>query len=62
VLDPKVWTYAFVAVPLAELLPELRNPESGETLEQAARRLAEGARLTPRADIPFGKITTGRTG
>jgi 2-amino-4-hydroxy-6-hydroxymethyldihydropteridine diphosphokinase len=62
VLDPKVWTYAFVAVPLAELLPELRNPESGETLEQAAKRLADGARLTSRPDIPFGKITTGRAG
>jgi 2-amino-4-hydroxy-6-hydroxymethyldihydropteridine diphosphokinase len=62
VLDPKVWTYAFVAVPLAELLPGLRNPETGETLEQTAKRLADGARLTSRPDIPFGKITTGRTG
>jgi 2-amino-4-hydroxy-6-hydroxymethyldihydropteridine diphosphokinase len=62
VLDPKVWTYAFVAVPLAELLPGLRNPETGETLEQAAKRLAKGARLTSRPDIPSGKITTGRAG
>jgi 2-amino-4-hydroxy-6-hydroxymethyldihydropteridine diphosphokinase len=62
VLDPKVWTYAFVAVPLAELLPELLNPETGETLEQAAKRLAEGARLTSRPDIPFGKIIKGRAG
>ena len=55
VLDPKVWSYAFVAVPLAELLPSLRNPESGETLEQAAKRLAGSTLMKSRPDISAGK-------
>ncbi len=56
VLDPKVWSYAFLAVPLAELLPELRNQETGETLEQAAERLAGVTPLKSRPDIPAGRV------
>jgi 2-amino-4-hydroxy-6-hydroxymethyldihydropteridine diphosphokinase len=55
VLDPKVWSYAFMAVPLAELLPDLLNSETGETLEQAAKRLAGATVLKSRPDINIGK-------
>jgi len=36
--DPLVWQYSFRAVPVAELLPELRSV-TGERLAEAARRL-----------------------
>jgi 2-amino-4-hydroxy-6-hydroxymethyldihydropteridine diphosphokinase len=54
VLDSKVWSYAFMAVPLAELLPDLHNSETGETLEQAAKRLAGSTSLVSRPDIRPG--------
>jgi 2-amino-4-hydroxy-6-hydroxymethyldihydropteridine diphosphokinase len=39
--DPQIWKQAFLAVPLADLLPTLENSENGETLSEAAARLAE---------------------
>jgi 2-amino-4-hydroxy-6-hydroxymethyldihydropteridine diphosphokinase len=39
--EPQIWNLAFQAVPLAELLPDYTNPATGETLAQAARRLAQ---------------------
>jgi 7,8-dihydro-6-hydroxymethylpterin-pyrophosphokinase len=50
-MDPKVWTYAFVAVPLAELLPDYTNPISGETLRAAAERLAKESSVKIRPEI-----------
>ena len=41
VCDPQIWKRAFLAVPLAELLPRYTDPKTGETLSEAARRLAE---------------------
>ncbi len=45
VLEPKLWERYYEAAPLAELLPDYTNPESGETLSQAARRLSRGLSL-----------------
>jgi 2-amino-4-hydroxy-6-hydroxymethyldihydropteridine diphosphokinase len=56
VLDPKVWTEAFVAVPLAELLPDLPYPETGESLSHVARRLSAQAPLKLRPEIPSGLL------
>ena len=52
VLDPKVWTDSFVAVPLAELLPDLRHTQTGESLSQAAQRLSAQTPLKLRSEIP----------
>jgi 2-amino-4-hydroxy-6-hydroxymethyldihydropteridine diphosphokinase len=38
-IDGLLWNHAYRAVPVAELLPDLRS-DSGETLGQAAERLA----------------------
>jgi 2-amino-4-hydroxy-6-hydroxymethyldihydropteridine diphosphokinase len=54
VLDPKVWTEAFVAIPLAELLPDLQHPLTDESLAQVANRLATITPLTLRPEIPSG--------
>jgi 2-amino-4-hydroxy-6-hydroxymethyldihydropteridine diphosphokinase len=40
ILDHEVWRQAHLAVPVAELLPCYQSDETGEYLEQAARRLS----------------------
>ncbi len=45
VVDADVWQYAHWAVPLAEVLPGLRHPETGEAIEAVAKRLAKKATL-----------------
>jgi 2-amino-4-hydroxy-6-hydroxymethyldihydropteridine diphosphokinase len=49
--DPDILTMAHVAVPLAELAPDFRHPETDETLQAIARRLSDQAQMTPRPDI-----------
>ncbi len=41
-LDPEIWQRVYLAVTFAELLPDLKNPETGETLKAAAERLQQG--------------------
>jgi 2-amino-4-hydroxy-6-hydroxymethyldihydropteridine diphosphokinase len=43
-IDPAVWTKAFIAIPMAELRPELVNEKTGETLKEAIRQF-EGQNL-----------------
>ncbi len=50
-VDTKVWTHAFVAVPLAELIPSYLNPTTGETLSQTADRLTKLTMVRRRPDI-----------
>jgi 2-amino-4-hydroxy-6-hydroxymethyldihydropteridine diphosphokinase len=50
--DPEVLERPFVAIPLAEIAPDYVHPETGQTLEQIARRfdpVAVGMR--PRNDV-----------
>jgi 2-amino-4-hydroxy-6-hydroxymethyldihydropteridine diphosphokinase len=46
---PDILRYAHAAVPLAEIVPDLRHPETGETMAAIAARLGdvEIIRLTP---------------
>ncbi len=55
VVDADVWQYAHWAVPLAEVLPDLRHPETGETLEAIATRLAQKAALRV-VDLPQWRL------
>lgn len=41
-LDPDLWKYAHLAVPLAEIYPGYLNPKTGERLEESARKLEMG--------------------
>jgi len=50
-LDEDLWNQAHVAVPASELIPECKNPQSGETLSQAAQRLFPGDTSFVRVDI-----------
>jgi len=49
-VDGLLWKHAYRASPVAELLPELRSDE-GETLGQAAERLATGETVCRREDL-----------
>jgi len=51
VVDSKIWTRAFLAVPLAELVPSLPHPDTHEELQEISTRLAEQTIILPRPDI-----------
>lgn len=50
--DPYILKHPHLARPLADLAPRLRHPETGETLEEIARRLpAGGLKLRPEVSL-----------
>jgi 2-amino-4-hydroxy-6-hydroxymethyldihydropteridine diphosphokinase len=51
--DPEIVRYPHIVVPLADLAPDYRHPETGETLAQIAARVtaAAGQPLLRRDDI-----------
>ncbi|QDU38552.1 2-amino-4-hydroxy-6-hydroxymethyldihydropteridine pyrophosphokinase [Maioricimonas rarisocia] len=49
--DPEILIRPFLAVPLAEIDPTYRHPQTGETLQAVARRLRPHASLHERHDI-----------
>lgn len=50
--DPKLLRHAFVAVPLAEIAPELIHPETGETMSRIARSMdSEHTIIGKRTDL-----------
>jgi 2-amino-4-hydroxy-6-hydroxymethyldihydropteridine diphosphokinase len=51
VLEPMLWTQAYLALPVAELLPALLNPLSGERLEQTAARLVAQTSIAPSPEV-----------
>ena len=53
-LDDDLWIQAHVAVPAAEIFPNCANPQSGETLSQAALRLVSGENFFKRTDLSWG--------
>ncbi len=62
-VDPDLWRYAHVAVPVAELWPHLPHPTTGEPLAAVAQRLRVAASLQPRPDVllpaPFQRGSKG---
>ena len=53
-LDDDLWNQAHVAVPAAEIFPDCTNPQSGETLRQAALRLISDKEFFKRTDLSWG--------
>jgi dihydroneopterin aldolase/2-amino-4-hydroxy-6-hydroxymethyldihydropteridine diphosphokinase len=57
--DPNILEYGHVARPLADIAPEWRHPETGETLQQIADHLRDqGLTRLPRFDLA-SKVSTG---
>lgn len=48
---PRMWQRAFVLEPLAEIAPELRNPDSGRTVGEERLRLQDPARVRKLGDL-----------
>ena len=51
VVEPSLWTLAFIAIPMAELIPEIRHPDTAETLGQLAQRLIHISGVTPHPEV-----------
>ncbi len=51
ILDNDIWHHPHLAVPLAELLPDLPHPQSGDRLAEIARRLQPPTGFFPRQDV-----------
>ncbi len=47
------WSYAFVIVPLAELIPDFIHPASGEKLSKAAEQIQSQTWIVRREDVPI---------
>ncbi len=51
ILEPLIWEEAYLAVPVAELLPDLKSQDSEGNLKHTAQRLANTSNIVPRPDI-----------
>jgi 7,8-dihydro-6-hydroxymethylpterin-pyrophosphokinase len=49
--DPQLLEFAHIAVPIAELAPDLAHPETGEALSSIAARLAKKVRPNGRNSL-----------
>lgn len=56
-VDPALWHRGFLAIPVAEIIPDFKHPQSGESIQRAALRLATGARLKHRPEVLPGMWT-----
>ena len=51
ILEPLIWEEAYLAVPVSELLPDLKSQNSEGNLKHTAQRLANTSNIVPRPDI-----------
>jgi 2-amino-4-hydroxy-6-hydroxymethyldihydropteridine diphosphokinase len=51
ILDQEIWRQPHIAIPLAELLPDLAHPESGARLDVISKNLLTGATISQRTEI-----------
>jgi 2-amino-4-hydroxy-6-hydroxymethyldihydropteridine diphosphokinase len=51
VVDTNLWTRAYIALPVSSLVPQLVNPETGESLPEIAGQLQENAQAILRPEL-----------
>jgi 2-amino-4-hydroxy-6-hydroxymethyldihydropteridine diphosphokinase len=51
ILDESIWSRAHLAVPLSELYPRLRHPDTYETLDALADCIQENEHIVKRTDV-----------
>jgi len=51
IIESELWDCVYLAVPVSELLPDLRIQKDGEPLMTAAHRLSQSNKIIPRKDI-----------
>ncbi|HEX2981138.1 MAG TPA: 2-amino-4-hydroxy-6-hydroxymethyldihydropteridine diphosphokinase [Anaerolineaceae bacterium] len=52
-VEPRIWNQPFAVVPLAELLPEYRDPSYPKSLSELAREIRENNAFKPRNEAPW---------
>ena len=52
-IDEDLWYQAHVAVPASEILPDCKNPQSGELLSQVAEELIRDSTSIRRTDLDY---------
>ena len=57
-LENDLWSHAYRAVPVAELMPDLCCPSTGESLSHTATRLAGSSPIRPRPENLAGSPRT----
>lgn len=50
-IESDLWKHSYLAVPVAELIPEFPNSKTGETLENVARRMRRESEINLREDV-----------
>ncbi len=60
IVEDDLWSHAYRAVPVAELVPGLICPSTGESIMQAAARLSACSPISRRPDIFAGTRWTAR--
>ena len=50
-LDPELWKHVHLAITIGELLPDLLNPATGESLAAVASRLSREKHVIERPDV-----------
>lgn len=50
-IEPAVWHQGFLAIPVAELLPDFKHPQSREPIHNVVHRLAQDAALKHRPEV-----------
>jgi len=50
-IEPRLWSLAYLALPMAELLPDLLQPETGKTLAEVAAELCKTNLAIPHHEI-----------
>ncbi len=51
--EPRLWDTAFVLLPVAELVPELRHPTTGKSLQHLSRQLQPSSGASCLSDFPL---------
>ncbi|MEA3349051.1 MAG: 2-amino-4-hydroxy-6-hydroxymethyldihydropteridine diphosphokinase [Chloroflexota bacterium] len=51
IINCNLWRFAFLAVPIAEIYPNIENPLTNETLKDAALRLSQQTEILLRPDV-----------
>ena len=50
-IEPNLWKYSFLAVPVSELMPEFENPDSGEKIIDIAQRMVQTDDIKLREEV-----------
>lgn len=50
-IEPNLWKYSFLAVPVSEIMPKFSNPETGKALIDIAQRLLDESEILLREDV-----------